>query len=208
MKKILLKYRHGFLLIFPLLLVIFSYREADTRFSHDLSRFFEKTDHSKEEVVIFVYLTEVEKTEFSVRRRKELSRAIVRFSQKLQFPDGTLLGGYPPNSSLFLLAWAKTRSEFRKTSPEGYGILTLPELFVREFEMSSGTKINRDYDIQNDSIQLKMVILKLKESLAEGKSVKDSYLKLYGSKVFPNEWETLETNYKKIYEFVISGNKP
>ncbi|TGK81617.1 hypothetical protein EHQ24_09945 [Leptospira noumeaensis] len=208
MKKILLKYRHGFLLIFPLLLVIFSYREADTRFSHDLSRFFEKTDHSKEEAVIFAYLTEVEKTEFSVRRRRELSRAIVRFSQKLQFPDGTLLGGYSPQSSLFLLAWAKTRSEFRKNNSEGYGILGLSELFVRQFEMSSGTKISRDYDIQNDSIQFKMVILKLKEFLAEGKSVKESYMKLYGDKVATKEWETLETNYKKIYEFVTSESKP
>ncbi|EMY68368.1 hypothetical protein [Leptospira vanthielii] len=208
MKKILLKYRHGFLLIFPLLLVIFSYREADTRFSQDLSRFFEKADHSKEEVVLFAYLTEAEKTNFSVRRRKELSRAIVRFSQKLQFPDGTLLGGYPTNPSLFLLAWAKTRSEFRTNHTEGYGILRLPEIFVREFEMSSGTKINRDYDIQNDSIQLKMVILKLKEFLSEGKSVKDAYLKLYGANVSPKEWETLETNYKKIYEFVTSESKP
>lgn len=208
MKKILLKYRHGFLLIFPLLLVIFSYREADTRFSHDLSRFFEKTDHSKEEAVIYVYLTEAEKTNFSVRRRKELSRAIVRFSQKLQFPDGTLLGGYKPNSSLFLLAWAKTRSEFRTNSLNGYGILGLSEMFVREFEMSSGTKINRDYDVQNDSIQLKMVILKLKESLAAGKSVKESYLKIYEGNTSPNEWELLETNYKKMYEFVTSENKP
>ncbi|PJZ47145.1 hypothetical protein [Leptospira brenneri] len=208
MKKILLKYRHGFLLIFPLLLVIFSYREADTRFSHDLNRFFEKADHSKEEAVIFTYLTEEETTEFSVRRRKELSRAIVRFSQKLQFPDGTLLGGYPPNSSLFLLAWAKTKSEFRNTNAGGYGILGLSELFVREFELSSGTKINRDYDIQNDSIQLKMVILKLKEFLAEGKSVKEAYSKLYGNNISAKEWDTLETNYKKIYEFVTSGSKP
>lgn len=208
MKKILLKYRHGFLLIFPLLLVIFSYQEADTRFSQDLSRFFEKTDHSKEEAVIYVYLTEVEKTNFSVRRRKELSRAIVRFSQKLQFPDGSLLGGYTPNPSLFLLAWAKTRSEFQNNHGEGYGILRLPEIFVREFEMSSGTKINRDYDIQNDSIQLKMVILKLKEFLAEGKTVKDAYLKLYGNNVSPHEWETLETNYKKMYEFVTSESRP
>ncbi|TGK89318.1 hypothetical protein EHQ23_02705 [Leptospira bourretii] len=208
MKKILLKYRHGFLLIFPLLLVIFSYGEADTRFSHDLSRFFEKTDHSKEEAVIYVYLTEAEKTNFSVRRRKELSRAIVRFSQKLQFPDGTLLGGYKPNSSLFLLAWAKTRSEFRTNPLYGYGILGLSEMFVREFEMSSGTKINRDYDVQNDSIQLKMVILKLKESLAAGKSVKESYLKIYEGNTSPNEWELLETNYKKMYEFVTSENKP
>ncbi|PJZ81583.1 hypothetical protein [Leptospira meyeri] len=208
MKKILLKYRHGFLLIFPLLLVIFSYREADTRFSHDLSRFFEKTDHSKEEAVIYVYLTEAEKTNFSVRRRKELSRAIVRFSQKLQFPDGTLLGGYQPNSSLFLLAWAKTRSEFRTNPLHGYGILSLSEMFVREFEMSSGTKINRDFDIQNDSIQLKMVILKLKESLAAGKSVKEAYLKIYDGNTSPNEWELLESNYKKMYEFVTSENKP
>nr|WP_243401350.1 hypothetical protein [Leptospira harrisiae] len=203
-----MKYRHGFLLIFPLLLVIFSYGEADTRFSHDLSRFFEKTDHSKEEAVIYVYLTEAEKTKFSVRRRKELSRAIVRFSQKLQFPDGTLLGGYHPNSSLFLLAWAKTRSEFQSNLSRGYGILSLSEMFVREFEMSSGTKINRNYDIQNDSIQLKMVILKLKESLAAGKSVKESYLKIYEGDTSPNEWELLETNYKKIYEFVTSENKP
>ncbi|MBM9546096.1 hypothetical protein JWG40_03655 [Leptospira sp. 201903074] len=208
MKKILLKYRHGFLLIFPLLLVIFSYQEADTRFSQDLSRFFEKTDHSKEEAVIYVYLTEVEKTSFSVRRKKELSRAIVRFSQKLQFPDGSLLGGYPPNPSLFLLAWAKTRSEFRTNHTEGYGILRLPEIFVREFEISSGTKINRDYDIQNDSIQLKMVILKLKEFLAEGKSVKEAYMKLYGSNVSANEWAVLETHYKKMYEFVTSESKP
>lgn len=208
MKKILLKYRHGFLLIFPLLLVIFSYQEADTRFSQDLSRFFEKTDHSKEEAVIYVYLTEVEKTSFSVRRKKELSRAIVRFSQKLQFPDGSLLGGYPPNPSLFLLAWAKTRSEFRINHTEGYGILRLPEIFVREFEISSGTKINRDYDIQNDSIQLKMVILKLKEFLAEGKSVKEAYMKLYGSNVSANEWAVLETHYKKMYEFVTSESKP
>ncbi|MCW7491279.1 hypothetical protein ND861_01290 [Leptospira sp. 2 VSF19] len=208
MKKILLKYRHGFLLIFPLLLVIFSYREADTRFSHDLSRFFEKADHSKEEAVLFTYLTEAEKTNFSVRRRKELSRAVVRFSQKLQFPDGTLLGGNPPNPSLFLLAWAKTRSEFRTNHFEGYGIFTLPEIFVREFEMASGTRINRDYDIQNDSIQLKMVILKLKEYISEGKSVKDAYQKLYGKSITPNEWETLESNYKKIYEFVTSESKP
>nr|WP_232369151.1 hypothetical protein [Leptospira abararensis] len=203
-----MKYRHGFLLIFPLLLVIFSYQEADTRFSQDLSRFFEKTDHSKEEAVIYVYLTEVEKTSFSVRRKKELSRAIVRFSQKLQFPDGSLLGGYPPNPSLFLLAWAKTRSEFRTNHTEGYGILRLPEIFVREFEISSGTKINRDYDIQNDSIQLKMVILKLKEFLAEGKSVKEAYMKLYGSNVSANEWAVLETHYKKMYEFVTSESKP
>ncbi|MBM9591572.1 hypothetical protein JWG41_14030 [Leptospira sp. 201903075] len=208
MKKILLKYRHGFLLIFPLLLVIFSYREADTRFSQDLSRFFEKADHSKEEAVIFAYLTEAEKTNLSVRRKKELSRAVVRFSQKLQFPDGTLLGGYPPNPSLFLLAWAKTRSDFHTNQSLGYGILGLSEIFVREFELSSGTKINRDYDIQNDSIQLKMVILKLKEFLAEGKSVKDAYLKLYGTNVSASEWETLETNYKKIYEFVTSESKP
>ncbi|WP_338092066.1 hypothetical protein [Leptospira bandrabouensis] len=208
MKKILLKYRHGFLLIFPLLLVIFSYREADTRFSHDLSRFFEKADHSKEEAVLFAYLTEAEKTNYSVRRRKELSRTIVRFSQKLQFPDGTLLGGYPPNPSLFLMAWAKTRSEFQTNHLEGYGILTLPEFFVREFEMSSGARINRDYDIQNDSIQFKMVILKLKEYISEGKSVKEAYQKLYGKNFTPNEWERLETNYKKIYEFVTSESKP
>lgn len=189
-------------------MVIFSYREADTRFSHDLSRFFEKADHSKEEAVLFAYLTEEEKTNFSVRRRKELSRAIVRFSQKLQFPDGTLLGGNPPNPSLFLMAWAKTRSEFQTNHLEGYGILTLPEFFVREFEMSSGTRINRDYDIQNDSIQFKMVILKLKEFISEGKSVKEAYQKLYGKNFTPNEWEKLETNYKKIYEFVTSENKP
>ncbi len=109
---------------------------------------------------------------------------------------------------MFLLAWAKTRSEFRKNNSEGYGILGLSELFVRQFEMSSGTKISRDYDIQNDSIQFKMVILKLKEFLAEGKSVKESYMKLYGDKVSTKEWETLETNYKKIYEFVTSESKP
>nr|WP_244241464.1 hypothetical protein [Leptospira perdikensis] len=203
-----MKYRHGFLLIFPLLLVIFSYREADTRFSHDLSRFFEKADHSKEEAVLFAYLTEAEKTNFSVRRKKELSRAVVRFSQKLQFPDGTLLGGYPPNPTLFLLAWAKTRSDFQTNHSMGYGILGLPEIFVREFELSSGTKINRDYDILSDSIQLKMVLLKLKEFLSEGKSVKEAYLKLYGTNVSVREWETLETNYKKIYEFVTSESKP
>ncbi|PJZ38864.1 hypothetical protein CH354_06660 [Leptospira levettii] len=208
MKKILLKYRHGFLLIFPLLLVIFSYREADTRFSYDLSRFFEKTDHSKEEGVIVSYLTQKDASKISLRRKKELARAIVRFSQKLQLPDGTTLGDYPPVPSLFLLAWAKTRTDLQPISEKGYGILALSEFFVREFEMSSGTKINRDYDIQLDSIQFKIVLLKLKEYLAEGKSVKDAYQMLNKNNIGPNEWEVLISNYKKIYDYVISESKP
>ncbi|XDD46225.1 hypothetical protein AB3N60_16180 [Leptospira sp. WS39.C2] len=208
MKKILLKYRHGFLLIFPLLLVIFSYGEADTRFSYDLSRFFEKTDHSKEEAVIVSYLTQNESPKISQRKKKELARAIVRFSQKLQLPDGTLLGEYPPIPSLFLLAWAKTRTDLQPKKEKGYGILALSEIFVREFELSSGAKINRDYDIQLDSIQLKMVLLKLKEYLSQGKTVKAAYQKLYENNIDPNEWEILISHYKKMYEYVISENKP
>ncbi|TGK53084.1 hypothetical protein [Leptospira bouyouniensis] len=208
MKKILLKYRHGFLLIFPLLLVIFSYREANTRFSYDLSRFYEKTDHSKEETVIVSYLTSNESSKLSHRRKRELARAIVRFSQKLQLPDGTMFGEYPPIPTLFLLAWAKTRSDLQPNLTKGYGILALSEIFVREFELSSGVKINRDYDIHIDSIQFKMVLLKLKEYLAEGKSAKEAYRKLYGTNLSANEWEILISNYKKIYEYVISESKP
>lgn len=208
MKKLLLKYRHGFLLIFPLLLVIFSYKEADTRFSYDLSRFFEKTDHSKEEAVIVSYLNRQESSRLSHRRKKEFARAIVRYSQKLQFPDGTMLGEYPPIPSLFLLAWAKTRTEFQPKNEKGYGILALSEIFVREFELSSRVKINRDYDIHIDSIQFKMVLLKFKEHLAEGKSAKESYQKLYGGNIHSNEWTILIENYKKIYEYVISESKP
>ncbi|TGM56032.1 hypothetical protein EHQ91_14170 [Leptospira biflexa] len=208
MKKILLKYRHGFLLIFPLLLVVFSFREADTRFSYDLSRFFEKTDHSKEETVIVSYLNQNQTSNLSHRRKKELARAIVRFSQKLQLPDGTMLGEYPPIPSLFLLAWAKTRTDLQPTQAKGYGILALSEIFVREFELSFGVKINRDYDIQIDSIQFKLVLLKLKEYLAEGKTAKEAYQKLYETNLSPNEWEKLIINYQKIYEYVISESKP
>ncbi|TGL75020.1 hypothetical protein [Leptospira jelokensis] len=208
MKKILLKYRHGFLLIFPLLLVIFSYREADTRFSYDLSRFFEKTDHSKEEEVIVSYLLQMESSNLSLRRKKEFARVIVRNSQKLQFPDKSMLGEYPPIPSLFFLAWAKTRTNLQPETPKGYGILALSEIFIREFELSSGVKINRDYDVKNDSIQFKMVLLKFKEYLAEGKSAKEAYEKIYGSNPNANEWETLIQNYKKVYEYVISENKP
>lgn len=208
MKKILLKYRHGFLLIFPLLLVIFSYREADTRFSYDLSRFFEKTDHSKEEAVIVSYLLQNESSKLSLRRKKEFARVVVRFSQKLQFPDKSMLGEYPPIPSLFLLAWAKTRTEFDPNLPKGYGILALSEIFIREFELSAGVKINRDYDVKNDAIQFKMVLLKFKEYLAEGKSVQEAYQNIYGTNLSSNEWENLIKHYKKIYEYVISENKP
>ncbi|MCZ8342115.1 MAG: hypothetical protein O9301_03720 [Leptospira sp.] len=208
MKKLLLKYRYGFLLIFPLLLVIFSLGEADTRFSYDVDRFFSKSDLSKEESMIISLLSEDQSFGISAREKKELARAIVRYSVRIQIPDGVLLSGYKPLPSLFLLSWAKTRTGMKTSAKKGFGILNLPESFVQEMEAMAGAKIDRKIDIYSYSIQYKLALLKYKEYLSEGNSVESAYSKLYGTSYSDAEWDLFEKNYKTYAEKITYENKP
>jgi hypothetical protein len=146
--------------------------------------------------------------ELSDRDKKELARAIVRHGQRLAIPDGFMLGGYKPIPSLFLYTWAKTRTNFEQKKARGYGILDLPEIFVREMEKKTGSKINREYDILRYSIQYKLVLLRFKELLSESETVSVAYAKLYGNSVQVGEWNLFENNYKKIHEKVIYESKP
>ncbi|BDA80414.1 hypothetical protein LPTSP3_g33440 [Leptospira kobayashii] len=204
--KRILKYKYWGLFIFPFLLVFLAGREANTRFSRDLSHFFPKESLSKKERVLY-FLTEEEKnSNLSLREKKEFTHAVVRSGQRLQLPDGTKLGGHIPDSDLFLYVWAKTRSDLRSDSKPGYGILGLPEFQVANLEKKAGAKIDRVFDVFNFNLQFKIALVLYKEYLSAGLSAKDAYLKLYGLNKSSNEWERLEKIYTELHEKVIPEN--
>lgn len=144
----------------------------------------------------------------STREKKELARAIVRYSVRIQIPDGVLLSGNKPLPSLFLLSWAKTRIGIKTSVKRGYGILNLPESFVQEMESIAGAKIDRNIDIYSYSIQYKLALLKYKEYLSEGNSVSSAYEKLYGISYSSGEWSLFEKNYKNFADMITYENKP
>jgi len=189
-------------------ILFLSWQEADTRFSRDLSVFFPTEDQSKKERVIYHLSSEDSENKLSQRQRKDLARAIIRSADRLELPDGTMLGGKKPDIDLFLYLWAKNRTHFssKGTSENSIGILGLSVKKIESIEKKTSAVIDRNYDVYNFNIQYKMALILYKEFLSTGMSAKEAYLALFELPTNSNEWEQLEANYIELHRKVIPEN--
>jgi hypothetical protein len=186
-------------------ILFLSWQEADTRFSRDLSGFFPTKVLSKKERVMYFLSSEDKENKLTQRQKKDLARAVIRSAQRLELPDGTLLGGLSPEVDLFLYLWAKTRTSYsgRPASNGGLGILGLSEQKIKILEEKANASIDRKFDIYNYNIQYKMAIILFKEYLSTGMSAKTAYLSLFDLGPNSTEWEKLESLYVELHKKVI-----
>jgi len=206
--KLFLRYKYLGLLIFPLLILFLSWQEADTRFSRDLSRFFPAEHLSKKERVIYFLSNEDLENKLSHRKKKDLAAAIIRSSQRLELPDGTMLGGISPDTSLFLYVWAKNRTNFLSRIPinGGLGILGLSNEKIKQLEEKAGASINRKFDINNFMIQYKIALILYKDLLSTGLTAKEAYYSLFDLPPNSMEWNSLESAYIGLHKKIIPEN--
>ncbi len=190
------------------MILFLSWQESGTRFSHELNSFFPKEHLSKKERVLYFLGEEEISNPLSQRQKKDLARAIVRSSQRLQLPDGTLFSGVNPDVDLFLFNWAKVRTNFGSVSKANsrYGILGLTETTLKEFEKRNNVQIERKFDALNYNIQYKISIILYKELLATDLNAKEAYFKLFELPPNSNEWDILEKSYLEIHKKTIPEN--
>ncbi|MBE7412285.1 MAG: hypothetical protein L6Q54_14500 [Leptospiraceae bacterium] len=117
--------------------------------------------------------------------KREISRAIVRYYHTLQLKDSVRIQNERVDKLIFLVSMIKILSNFQKTMKvkNSYGYMAVSDLSILEVEREFHSKVDKDYDIYEPTINIKLGIRKLNEIASDTATLKDmftEYTKLSG----------------------------
>lgn len=156
-----------FLILIPVLSII-------PRPAGDIIR--EEYPTGKEEMIMLI-LREDSKISSDQENRK-LASSILRFARQINFPDKTEIASAKVDSVLFLLSLIKLQSGYEKYNRKnsmGYAGITEPA--IQFAETTFKTSIDRDQEIYEPDLNLKIATIYLSSLLETTGNLKESVLK-------------------------------
>lgn len=129
--------------------------------------------------------------------KKEIAKAIVRYSGDLKFTDSSMIGNEKVDELVFMISFIKLVSNFQKyyKTKYSYGYMAVSESTVVGIEKEFNSKIDRNYDIYEPSLNLKAGVRKLNEVLGKKNTVRDAFAEYAGISEIKSSFGHLEKIY-------------